>query len=126
MKIALTFWVALLLAAPGAGAQAPAQTVALKISWTETSVDETGFTIEQKKGDGSYVEVGRVGANVTSFRAPPVTGVVGSRWCYAVRAYKVWSEGEVMSGRAEGCLVMPVTPPGDVVNVVVELEQPQP
>lgn len=99
-----------------------AETASLRLIWTDTAIDESGFVIEQRKGDGSFVEIGRVGPNVTMFRAPPVTGAVGTRWCYAVRAYKTTIEGDLMSERAEGCYVMEVLPPSAPIMLRIERE----
>lgn len=46
----------------------PAGRTSLILNWTDNSFDETGFAIERSLGiSGTFAEVGRVGAGVTSF-----------------------------------------------------------
>lgn len=53
--------------------EAPSGLVALgsgslvRLSWIDNSDDETGFEIQRRTGDGPFVLIGTVGANVTSF-----------------------------------------------------------
>ena len=91
-------------------------TQAFNLNWQDTSDNETGFIVEQRKGDGSYLEIGRVDANVTSFRAPAVTGALQSRWCYAVKAVNEIGE----SGRAEGCGEITGSVPEAPINLLVQ------
>jgi streptogramin lyase len=70
--------------------EAPSDLIALgsgsqvRLSWTDNSDDEAGFEIERRTGTGSYVLVGAVGANVTSFVDPVATPAVPLS--YRVRA----------------------------------------
>ena len=58
--------------------EAPSDLIALgsgsqvRLSWTDNSDDETGFEIERKIGTGSFVVIGTVGANVTTFIDRPL------------------------------------------------------
>jgi hypothetical protein len=61
--------------------------IALNLTWTDNSSDETGFRVEQKQGvGGTYSVVATVGANVTS-----VGGIYiprdGSTYLFRVKAY---------------------------------------
>ena len=61
-----------------------ATTTTLKVSWRDYTFEEEGFAIEVKKGD-NYEEVGRTGANATSFT---ITGLEpGTRYNVRVRAF---------------------------------------
>src|SRR5437667_307383 len=58
----------------------------LSLSWTDTSSNEDGFSVERKTGTGgTYAEIAAVGANVTSYTDPNLTG--GTTYCYQVRAF---------------------------------------
>jgi len=65
----------------------------LGLSWTDNSAIEDGFIIERKEGaKGSYVEIGRVGANTTNYTENVSLGMV----CYyRVKAY--------VQGQASSC-----------------------
>lgn len=39
----------------------------VELSWTDNSSDETGFRIERSTGNGAFVKIGEVSANITSF-----------------------------------------------------------
>lgn len=57
----------------------------LTLEWDDNSADETGFRIERALGTGSFAEIGRVSANVTSFRDDTVEA--GKTYSYRVRAF---------------------------------------
>jgi hypothetical protein len=79
-------------------AQAPSNLTAqaefpssLILTWKDRSEDETGFVIEMKTGEGQFVQVGTVGANVTSFKVNGLTtGVIYQFRVQAALANK-WS-----------------------------------
>ena len=54
------------------------------LSWIDKSTNETGFSIERKTGTGSYVLLGTVDENVTSFE----DNTVSSDYTYT---YRVWA-----------------------------------
>jgi hypothetical protein len=56
----------------------------LRVTWKDNSTNETGFKIERRSG-GGFMEVGTVGANVTSHTDSGLT--VGATYCYRVRAF---------------------------------------
>ncbi len=58
----------------------------IDLSWSDTSINETGFKIDRKLGaGGTYAQIAAVGANATSF---PNTGLPdGTVYYYRVRAY---------------------------------------
>jgi titin len=59
----------------------------IDLAWTDNSGDEDGFKIERKTGAaGSYVQITKVGANVTSFSN--ISGLSpNTEYFYRVRAY---------------------------------------
>ncbi len=54
------------------------------LAWTDNSSDEVVFKVERKAVSGSFSEVGRVGANTTSFSDTGLTP--GQQYVYRVRA----------------------------------------
>lgn len=56
----------------------------IKLAWTDRSEDETGFVIEMMTGEGQFTEVGRVGANINSFKVNGLS--VGVKYKFRVRA----------------------------------------
>ncbi|MDD5136592.1 MAG: fibronectin type III domain-containing protein, partial [Candidatus Omnitrophica bacterium] len=57
----------------------------LDISWTDNSMDETGFLVERKKGTGSYKEVGKTDKDSTVYKD---TGLAeDAAYSYRIRAY---------------------------------------
>jgi hypothetical protein len=64
----------------------PAWAVQLTLIWVDNSSNESGFKVERKTGtNGTFAQVGVVGADTTSFMDG--TPTVGSLYCYRVRAY---------------------------------------
>jgi titin len=58
----------------------------INLAWADNSPNETGFKIESKIGEeGTYAEVGSVGANVTSFDHTGLTE--GATYFYRVRSF---------------------------------------
>jgi sugar lactone lactonase YvrE len=70
--------------------EAPSDLVALtsgsqvRLSWTDNSDDETRFEIERKVGDGPFVLIATVGANVTAYT--DTSGTPTTPLSYRVRA----------------------------------------
>jgi len=57
----------------------------IDLTWTDTSNNETGFSIERSGDGASWSEIGTVGVNVSSY---PNTGLQGNtQYFYRVRAY---------------------------------------
>ena len=75
-------------AAPSGLSATAASSSIIDLSWTDNSNGETGYKIERKIGaTGTYIQVGTVGANVTSYSN---TGLSGSKtYYYHVMAYNV-------------------------------------
>lgn len=76
--------------------------------WVDTSANETaedGFIIELKKADGSYVEIGRVGPNVTKATIKMMSQE-GANYCFACKAFNLIG----ISERAEACARMKFLP----------------
>jgi len=56
----------------------------VSLNWVDNSSSESGFKIERKMGDGSYEEIGTVGANVTSYDD---LDLPRGNYTYRVKAY---------------------------------------
>jgi len=54
-------------AAPGSLAASAVSSSQINLTWTDLSGNEAGFIIERTAGGGSWVEIARVGANVTAY-----------------------------------------------------------
>ena len=61
-----------------------AEAASLRLTWTDNSSNEDGFKIERMT-DGSYVDVGTVGANLASYTDSGL--LAGAIYCYRVRAF---------------------------------------
>jgi len=62
----------------------PVSKTQIKLVWADLANNETGFKIERSTDGASFVQVGTVGANVTSFVS---TGLQGNKvYYYRVRA----------------------------------------
>jgi hypothetical protein len=57
----------------------------IDLSWTDNSNNEQGFKLERKSGNGSFVQIATLGANITSYHN---TGLArGVMYTYRLRAY---------------------------------------
>jgi hypothetical protein len=80
-----------IIAAPSGLAASAAKGGKVTLRWTDNSGNEQGFAIERApSGSSSYVQVGQVGANVTSFSQT----VAKATYLYRVRAFNT-STGKV-------------------------------
>lgn len=75
------------------------------LSWTDTSNNEDGFKLYRKNADGTFAQIGQVGANQTTFATPPIAANEGAMVCFAVSAFNAGGE----SSKAEGCGTVPPT-----------------
>jgi fibronectin type III domain protein/Big-like domain-containing protein len=57
----------------------------INLAWTDTSGNESGFKIERSAGGGTFIQIGTVAANVTSYADSPV--VAGVTYAYRVRTF---------------------------------------
>lgn len=57
----------------------------ISLSWTDHANNETGFRIERATGNGAFVEIATVGANVRSYNNTSLTK--GVSYTYRVRAF---------------------------------------
>lgn len=74
----------IVLAAPtGLGTSVVGSDVTL--NWTDNATGEDGYKIERSDNGGGYVEIGSVGADVTTFSDP---GLASGSYDYRVRAYQ--------------------------------------
>jgi hypothetical protein len=65
--------------------QTAAEAAILGLAWSDNSNNEDGFKIERRSPGGSFVEVARVGANVTTYTDSNLAA--GAAYCYTVRAF---------------------------------------
>lgn len=65
--------------------QTAAEAAILRLAWSDNSNNEDGFKIERMSPGGSFVEVARVGANVTTYTDSNLAA--GAAYCYTVRAF---------------------------------------
>ncbi len=73
-----------LIAAPSGLTGSSAKGYKVTLRWTDNSSNEQGFTIERAPaGSSSFVQVGQVGANLSSFAQTVTKGT----WLYRVRAF---------------------------------------
>ena len=73
------------VAAPTGATATPAAGLAMNVSWTDNSNNETGFKIERSTDGKTFIQVGTVGANVTNFQD---TGLAsGTTYYYRVCAF---------------------------------------
>ena len=98
-----------------------ANAASLTLSWTDNSDNEAGFAIERSPGTGSpvWAEVGRVAANVTTFKdegLPPSTA-----FSYRVRAFNAGGYSQY-AGPVTGTTL--VGPPADPSNPNVKPDDP--
>jgi len=98
-------------AAPSALVTTSLSATSVRLNWTDNSDNETGFRIEQKNAGGSFVDIGSVPANTTTFT---VTGLGASTTtAFRVRAR---NEGGDSAYTAEVSATTPSLPAPCVVN----------
>ena len=73
------------LAAPTNLAVTSGTSTSVRMTWTDNSEGETGFLIEKSLENGTWTQVGIVGANVKVFELGGLTG--GTKYLFRVRAY---------------------------------------
>jgi len=101
----VSFNVGTTLAAPGSLQAAALGDTAVRLSWHDNAVDETGFALERAVVGGAFAEVVRTGANDTDHVDKTV--LVDITYTYRVRAVR----GNEFSGYASPCtLVVRATP----------------
>ena len=71
-------------AAPSGATATPAPGLAMNVSWTNNS-SETGFKIERSTDDQTFIQVGTVGPNATTFQDTGLSS--GTTYYYRVCAY---------------------------------------
>jgi Domain of Unknown Function (DUF1080) len=79
----------------------------LRLSWQDTSSNESGFKIERLSGS-SYVEVASVGPNVRSYSATTLAS--GRNYCFRVRAF---NSAGISAPTNVGCATAPSSGGGD-------------
>ncbi len=72
-------------AAPSNLAATANGTSQIDLTWTDNSNDEDGFKIERHAGDGNFVEIANLGADVTSFNDSGLNP--GTTYTYQIRAF---------------------------------------
>lgn len=71
--------------APSALEAAAVSSSEIQLTWEDNSDDETGFKIERRKPGGSYVQIGEVGDDVTSYTCDGLS--VNTKYNFRIRAY---------------------------------------
>jgi hypothetical protein len=84
----------------------------IDLAWTDNSTNETGFAIERRQGSGSFTEIARVGANVTTYANTGLSASSG--YCYRVLAFG--GDGS-SSWTTEACATTAAPPPVQPVPV---------
>ncbi len=68
-------------------AKAANSTYTVRLSWEDNAADEDGFIIERKLGEyGSWGEIARVGANITSYDNPGL--IENNYYYYRIKSYR--------------------------------------
>ncbi|MEO8609366.1 MAG: hypothetical protein ABI690_15850, partial [Chloroflexota bacterium] len=83
----------------------------VSLSWADGSSDEQGFRIERSNNFYDWMQLGQVGANVTSFNDN--TALCGTTFMYRVRAYKTGTNSiysSIVSGTTLPCTPQPCDP----------------
>lgn len=73
------------LTAPSALIAKAVSSSAINLEWMDNSTGEQGFIIERKPSGGKYVEIAKVGPNVTKYTDSNL--MAGSEYYYRVKAY---------------------------------------
>jgi hypothetical protein len=76
----------------------------LRLTWTDASNNESGFTIERLASTGNYAQIATVSANVQTYTDTGLNS--GSTYCYRVRAFN--SVGSSAPSNT-GCTTAPTT-----------------
>jgi Domain of Unknown Function (DUF1080) len=100
-----------LIVSAGVGWHTGAYAAGLRLNWTDTSNNETGFKIERMSGSGSYAQIATVNTNVTTYADTAVTP--GTAYCYRVRAFNsVGNSGYSNAGCAAAINTSTTSPNG--------------
>ncbi len=92
----------------------------IDLSWTDSSTDETGFSIERKTGtSGTYAVIGNVGPNVTTYSSK--TLIQTTTYYYRVRA----RSGSTYSAYSNevSATALPMNPPSNLTATVISSSQ---
>lgn len=87
--------------------QAPQRTITRTATWNDNSTNETGFTLWKVNADGSFTEIGKVGANQTTYANITITAPEGSNHCFVVSAYNDAGDSKSLPA----CVTIPVQLP---------------
>jgi parallel beta-helix repeat protein len=92
----------------------------IDLSWTDNSVDETGFKIERKTGDsGTYSQITTRSANITTFLN---TGLAqNTNYYYRIRAYNAGGNSEYSNETSVSTpvAVLPIAVTNQASNITV-------
>lgn len=73
-----------------------------RFTWDDLSENETGFIVEMRKGDKSYLELIRVAHNIAAVDIL-ADALAGQRYCFAVSSFNAVGQ----SNRIEACATAP-------------------
>lgn len=83
----------------------------LRLSWTDNSDNETGFGIERSvDGGATFVKIGEVAANITTFDDPNLNP---NSYCYRVYAFNTYGNS-AFSNVACATIANVINPPGEL------------
>src|SRR5882724_9646501 len=101
-----------LLAVPTSLTATAVSASAIALTWTDNSLSETGYRIEQSPVDNlNYTEIATVGPNTTSFTASGLNE--GTKYYYRVRAYNdIVTSGYSSEKNATTLSTIPAAPSG--------------
>jgi fibronectin type 3 domain-containing protein len=95
--------------------------VQLRLDWTDTSSNESGFRIERKTGAGSFAEVGQTAANTTTYTDRGLTA--STTYTYQVRAANAAGfSGYTAEVSGTTLQSLPPAPTGPTVDVLSRTE----
>jgi hypothetical protein len=83
--------------------QTASEAASLRLTWSDNSGNEDGFKIERMSVSGMFVEVARVGANVTTYTDSNLAA--GTAYCYAVRAFNNAGSSEATNAACATTLI---------------------
>ncbi|MCE5249058.1 SUMF1/EgtB/PvdO family nonheme iron enzyme [bacterium] len=93
----------------------------IKLTWKDNSKNEQGFRIERKEGSWSYIEIGIVGTDVTTYSA---TGLKSDTlYTFRVRAYSTNGNSEYSNESSARTQYQPPAAPSNLQAVTISYSE---